>query len=1079
MGLYHKKSRFLFATSTAFAVAFALIFLGGLLVAPANAAADGWHIKDDATGGECSAIGIWDAGRKTCTLSQDLSQGIIIDSNNIVLGGGGHTITGNNTGSGVYLLGKTGVTIKNLNVKQFTFGIYLYGSNNTLTDNSVSSDNAGIYLHSSNNNTLTGNTASSNTYGISLNFSSNNTLTGNTTSNNYYGIQLFSASDFDGTLSSNNTLIDNTSSNNTYGISIDYSSGNTLTNNIAQENLYQDISVGASLDSHCNNSITNTTGSGDRPIKYFSSATSLDNETLSELILCNADNSNISDIVVDGSSTKSNNGLFLIRTDSSTIRNVNSSNNWIGVSLYYSNNNTLTGNADNTTNSGAYDRTKHINFDGGIRLTFSNNNTLTNNIASNSKISLNGSNNNTLIENTASGSGVFPDTYRGGIHISSSNNNTLTGNTASNSIFGIFLWFSNNNTLTGNTVSNNTYVLDSYSSANNQVYRNNFIDNFNSAPTDQPGNIFNLIAPTGGNYWSNYSTPAQGCADANNDGFCDAPYVFSVGRDNLPWTKKDGWLVPPQNQPDFSIEVIKPIQVVESVDINNDGTTDLVAGKPVVVRVRPKATNTDSLNQNSVVTIELSFQGKTLATTTTIAELVNTINNPKGYIDFYTTPTTIGKFQIAVVIDPNNNIPEDNETNNASSTMVDVKPIRNIQYGYFSVDYLGAVPQFSQTVGDSGDYLQGVYPVAPAQFTNQAIGLPFVPSLTGFSPDWTGAMDDALTMWRESKLQTVFQVERIVGIVPKRWFTYHQLGDSTEGVVFPMVSDAAFVLDERPLVTAHELGHTYGFGEGYKLNPNGTCCLSDGDPTKGFWVQRKLNIQTSIDYMGDSLGAINYPDQATLRWSTPANFAELFRQFRTEPSDPETLLVTGTIDSTGAVVFGSMYRVANGIVSQGNATGDVSIKVLNTNGDVLADVSFKTDFRILTDPPMTTDRAPFAFAVPYPADATTIQMTKGNQVLARVQITTKLLRDAVNSIPDAGFIKNPAQRRDALLNKIDALDAQLANGSLTGASNKLRNDIRAYLENSLLDGYSTQTLQYYTKTAILGLVNELLQRLGG
>jgi len=46
-------------------------------------------ISDDATGGDCSSIGTWDAGTKTCTLSGDLSEGIVIGSNSITLDGNG------------------------------------------------------------------------------------------------------------------------------------------------------------------------------------------------------------------------------------------------------------------------------------------------------------------------------------------------------------------------------------------------------------------------------------------------------------------------------------------------------------------------------------------------------------------------------------------------------------------------------------------------------------------------------------------------------------------------------------------------------------------------------------------------------------------------------------------------------------------------------------------------------------------------------------------------------------------------------------------------------------------------------
>ena len=439
------------------------------------------YVSDDATGGDCTTIGTWNNSTKTCTLTTDLTETVEIQSNGITLDGNGHTIikSGTATGYGVYLYNRSSITIKNFDeISNFYSGIYLYSSStNTITGNTVNSNNgSGIDLFSSSTNTLTGNTANlNNQSGIFLQSSNTNTITGNTANLNNYD-----------------------------GIAIPYSTGNILDGNTVQDNRY-DINPFISSISDCNNTITNTTGSGGRPIKYFNSAVNLSNETLSQLILCDADGSSIDNVIIDGSSIKQNNGLSLSYTDDSVINIVDSSNNGSGIYLYSSSNNTLTG---NTVNLNGY-----------------------------AGIYLNSSSNNTLTGNTANSNNYY------GIQISGSNTNTLTGNTANLNInYGIQLSNSNTNILTGNTVSINlNRGINLHSSSNNQIYNNNFINNVTQAfVSGGSGNTFNQALPTGGNYWSNFT----GCSDSNNDKICDSAYTFSGSQDNYPWTIQDGWPIP-------------------------------------------------------------------------------------------------------------------------------------------------------------------------------------------------------------------------------------------------------------------------------------------------------------------------------------------------------------------------------------------------------------------------------------------------------------------------------------------------------------------------------------------------------
>ena len=157
-----------------------------------------------------------------------------------------------------------------------------------------------------------------------------------------------------------------------------------------------------------------------------------------------------------------------------------------------------------------------------------------------------------------------------GIQVRESNNNTFIGNTLdSNSAYGMLFYpSSNNNTVTKNTFSRNRYfgVHVMYSNYN-KIYSNNFIGNYIDpyAKTrwqlnfgSAIGNIAYIDPPTGGNYWDDFDTSSEGCNDANNDNFCDAPHVFSGGQDNYPLTKLNGWLEPPSDEPERDPVIIIP-----------------------------------------------------------------------------------------------------------------------------------------------------------------------------------------------------------------------------------------------------------------------------------------------------------------------------------------------------------------------------------------------------------------------------------------------------------------------------------------------------------------------------------------
>lgn len=161
------------------------------------------------------------------------TDGIVIQKSNITVDGAGYHLQANGTYSkGFSLNGINNVTIKNTDISNCNYGIWLdSSSNNSVSSNSFSHNGYGIALYSSNHNSILCNTIDTNAYvGIWVYSSSSyNTISNNSIGNNRYsgGVELYP-----GTL--NNTISDNDIKQCYYGIKLTSSSYNKiLDNNLA------------------------------------------------------------------------------------------------------------------------------------------------------------------------------------------------------------------------------------------------------------------------------------------------------------------------------------------------------------------------------------------------------------------------------------------------------------------------------------------------------------------------------------------------------------------------------------------------------------------------------------------------------------------------------------------------------------------------------------------------------------------------------------------------------------------------------------------------------------------------------
>ncbi|MBI4064299.1 MAG: right-handed parallel beta-helix repeat-containing protein [Elusimicrobia bacterium] len=98
---------------------------------------------------------------------------------------------------------------------------------------------------------------------------------------------------------------------------------------------------------------------------------------------------------------------------------------------------------------------------------------------------------------------------------------------------------------TGATVFRNTFAssrngirLGGSGTTGNTFFNNNITGNTNAVFAESPGpNTWNLPLPTGGNHWSDFTSP-----DSNGDGVVDQGRVIAANNvDNIPFVASDGW----------------------------------------------------------------------------------------------------------------------------------------------------------------------------------------------------------------------------------------------------------------------------------------------------------------------------------------------------------------------------------------------------------------------------------------------------------------------------------------------------------------------------------------------------------
>jgi len=422
---------------------------------------------------------------------------IAFERDNVVIDGGGYSLIGNGNSTGIFILNRNVITVRNMNVSNFRYGIRLIAES---------------YM---------GMTCSS------------NNLSGNSLTNNEYGIYISS--------SSNNVFRNNIMNNNTHNFGV-------------QGEYENDVDVSNTVDGK---PIIYWVNQRDRTVPSDAGYVALvncTNITVQDLNLANNGQGILLVSTTDSTITNNHiantgNGIYIYESSSNIISGNNLANNGYGIRGQASSNNDIFSNNITNNKNGIYftgastsntisRNNITANTVDGIHLWGSSNtdineNTITNNTENG--IIFFESQHNRIIGNTITGNG-------NGIKLwFDANDNSVYDNYIANNAIGILIDDSFDNSIIGNMITENSdWGMQLTGSQNNNViYHNNFVDNNVgeglqvSIPAQwsidgtQPGRGNVWDNGTAGNYWSDYITRYPNASETGSSEIGDTQFYIN------------------------------------------------------------------------------------------------------------------------------------------------------------------------------------------------------------------------------------------------------------------------------------------------------------------------------------------------------------------------------------------------------------------------------------------------------------------------------------------------------------------------------------------------------------------------
>ncbi|HVB27057.1 MAG TPA: hypothetical protein VNE21_03990, partial [Mycobacteriales bacterium] len=496
-----------------------------------------------------------------------------------------------------------------------------------------------------------------------------------------------------------------------------------------------------------------------------------------------------------------------------------------------------------------------------------------------------------------------------------------------------------------------------------------------------------------------YATWDVGDAEDGNGEIWELPGAFGGFNREVMFRAQPGL------EPDLILDRVGAVQVVYD-------PPKLVAGKKTLVQ----AVITSGFDHEVQTTVKLTYDPGT-GTETTLTQPVtlrpgtNTVNLPND--DFLLPSGTT--FRARVVVDPDNSVVETVEDNNTKETSVMVAQTRAFRVLFVPVQVGddGAVTctTLARIQEESSSFLRAILPVAESDFYSSYSCLTnwWVPA-----PQGDRLSDEELNNLVKGldELATYAGVDKVIGVTRPGWFrdvappaTAGAAGLSLTANGIPWDGVLVDASARYQQVTAHEVLHTYGWvdaSDPLYLPPPGPPGHMGYFLSPGYWVAARTPLTMSVDLM--------FPNEVVNPWISSNTYAQLFRTFRLNPSDPPVINIAGTIFKDGHATLDPWYRLESTLDRELGQSGAYTLVYLDQNGVQLGATGFDVQFDnpYYDSAATTADSAPFSLRVPEVAGTARLELRQGNTVLAARDVSPNPPQVHVTS-PNGGEIAAPGQ----------------------------------------------------------------------